>query len=367
MVSSGCIEPYTPEIDEEIRILSVEGSLIKGDSIQHVSVLRTATLKYPKPLFVEGCVVSVVDDLDNEFLYQDDDEGNYSVVIPDEALVYDRNYKLVVVTPDGKMYESEYERLFWTSEVDSVYYEVEEQTRTYTEFDYWGLQYYVDIVAPDTASRYYRWKLTETYEYTSTGPLTWIIRVRNGIVDTLFLKDDMEFYRCWVSEKVPGTFVSNTINLTLNEKKKIPLNYVSNRTDRLKIKYSLFVEQYAISEGAYKYWKQNNVAIEESSGLYTTQPGQPISNMHSSADYDELVLGYFWVASRTQRRIFTPRLGSLPVYEFDCPTYEYDPIEHRLKPRYIRVEEGGRQMTGNPTCFDCRGRDGKLTKPDFWK
>lgn len=364
----GCIEPYISPVVAETKILSIEGSLIKGDSIQIVKVHRTATLAYPKPSFIEGCEVKVVDDLNNEFLFEDRDKGEYSIAIPDEGLVYGRDYKLIVVTPDGLVYESEYEKLYSNSEVDSIYYEVEESTRTYTEFDYWGLQYYLDIVAPDTTSRYYRWKLTETYEYTSTGSLSFIIVIVDEVLDTIFSEDIWDLYRCWNSKKVPGTYISNTNNLTLNEKKKIPLNYVSNRTDRLKIMYSLLVEQYAISEGAYKYWKQHNVALEGSSGLYNTQPGQPITNLYCSDDCDKRVLGYFWVSSKTERRIFTPRIASLPIYEFDCPTYVYDPLEHKLKPRYIRVEKETREeITGHPTCFDCTGRGGESSKPDFWE
>jgi hypothetical protein len=173
-------------------------------------------------------------------------------------------------------------------------------------------------------------------------------------------------------DRVPGTFVSNTINLTVNEKKKIPLNFVSNRTDRLKIMYSLLIEQYAISEGAYKYWKQHNVAIEESSGLYNTQPGLPISNLYCSDDCDKRVLGYFWVAERTERRIYVPRINNLVVYDFACPIYEYNPAIHKKMPRYIRVEEisvdntGEVLLTGHPGCFDCTMRGGSTTKPDFW-
>lgn len=197
------------------------------------------------------------------------------------------------------------------------------------------------------------------------------------IVDDELVKyvpeDIWEVYRCWMIDRVPGTFVSNTINLTENEKKKIPLNFVSNRTDRLKIMYSLLVEQYAINEGAYKYWKQHNVTIEESSGLYNTQPGQPISNLYCSDDCDKSVLGYFWVASRTERRIFVPRINKLAVYDFACPIYEYNPTIHKKMPRYIRVEEdeiggipAGTRMTGHPGCFDCTMRGGTITKPDFW-
>ena len=43
----GCIEPFFPDNIENPRILSIEGSLIKGDSIQKVIVSKTAAESLP--------------------------------------------------------------------------------------------------------------------------------------------------------------------------------------------------------------------------------------------------------------------------------------------------------------------------------
>lgn len=367
-ITSSCIEPYQSGIDDQSGIMSIEGSLIKGDSIQRVTLSRTTSLLNSQITPVQGCEVRVVDELGNDFTFIDQDFGNYAVAIADHDLVFDREYKLVVTTPEGAVYESAFEALNYSPTVDTVYYEIEDQMRTYTEDDYLGLQFYIDIIAPDSVSRYFRWKLTETYEYTSTGHLSYILKVVDGEVVQENMDDIWEFYRCWVSEKVPGTYLASTENLTVNEKKKIPLNYVSNFSDRLKIEYSLLVDQYSLTEGAFKYWDQNQVAIEESNGLYNTQPAQPVTNFRCTSNSEERVLGYFWVSSRTEFRIFVPRISSLIVYDFDCPTYEYNPDLHKKMPRYIRVEEEtGILTTGHPACFDCRMRGGSTTKPDFWK
>jgi len=325
LFTSTCIEPYIADIDKVPSLISIEGSIIKGDSIQYVTVSRTSTLFNPQYNAIEGCEVKVVDDLNNEFIFRDISGGRYALAIPDESLACNHDYRLVINSPDGHIYESQYENLTSSVVVDSVYYDIEERITAYTENDFKGLQFYVDVKAADTVSRYFRWKLESTYEYTTTGPISYIYRVVNGELEKYVPPNKWESYRCWITEKVPGIFIPNTINLSVNEKKRIPLNFVSNKSDRLKIKYSLLVNQYTMNEGAYNYWQLNKTAIEESAGLYTSQPGKVLSNISCSNDAEESVLGYFWVSSKTEHRIFIPRIHSLVVYDQPCEIYRYDP------------------------------------------
>jgi hypothetical protein len=365
--SKACVEPYNAEIEEITPLISIEGGIIKGDSVQQIAISRTATLLNPQFTPVEGCKVKVLDEENNEFVFREMKPGVYSLPIVDESLVINRRYKLIIIAPDGNIYESHFENLNKSLDIDSVYFEIEERSTAYTEDILKGLQFYVDVKSADTISRYFRWKLTETYEYTSSTPIAYIYRKENVKIVKDVPQDPYEVFRCWKSEQVPGIFVSNTINLIINEKKKIPLNFVSNKSDRLKIKYSLLVNQYTMSEEAYKYWQQNKVAISESYGIYTKQPGKPVSNIVCTNDSLERVLGYFWVSSRTARRIFVPRINSLYVSDYPCEIFEYDPTKHILLPRYIAIDKRtGFEVTGHPECFDCTLRGGKITPPEFW-
>lgn len=367
MLIPSCIIPYVNEDVENPNILSITGSLIKGEAVQQVEIYKTTSLNNPIPHSMEGCQVRVRDELDNEFIFTDRKQGRYTAEIPDDALVYERSYKLTVTAPSGLVYESDFETLHRNTDIDSVYWKLDQEGQAYSDEHFWGYQYYVDIVAPDTNSRYYRWDLTETYEYTSSGPLSYIIVVEENELKLVYPEYELEYYRCWATERIPGPFVTSTSNLSANEKKQIPLHFVSNRTEKLKIMYSLLVEQYALSEGAYRFWKQNGASVNETSVLFNSQPAQPITNIHCMDDPTERVLGYFWAAAKTERRIFTPRDGSLVVRDFNCEIYVYDPFEHRKKPRYIWDDSIAQILyTGEPACFDCRLRGGVLEKPDFW-
>ena len=366
IVANACIEPYEADINGDVELISIEGSIIKGNPAQHVSISTTTSLLEKEFKPIRGCEVKVVDDLNNEFLFEENTIGKYESVIADNNLVYNRQYKLMITTPKGDKYESLFETLNISNKIDTLYYDIEKKIETYSGEELEGLQFYIDIKAPDSISRYFRWNLTETYEYTTTGYISMIVRIGPDTIETYVPADRWEVYRCWMSNEVQGIYLSNTTNITVNEKKKIPLNYVSTMGDRLKIKYSLLVNQYSLSEGAYKYWQQNKIAIEDSDGLYTTQPGQAFTNLHSVNNTEEKVLGYFWASSMTESRIIIPRINSLVVTEEICYIAEYDPRLHKSLPRYFRIEESGLLVTGHPNCFDCTLRGGTITKPDFF-
>lgn len=363
-ISFSCIVPFEAETDERVHMLSIEGSLIKGLDTQTVFISRTTALLDLRLDPVTECIVSVVDNLGNEFYYAEAEDGKYEVSIPDEQLVVDRQYKLQVVTPGGDFYESAFETLNRAADVDTVYYEVTDVIDKVSGDDLQGLQFYIDLRASDSTSRYFRWKLNETFEYTSIEPVTYII-----MPDTvIFLDNIFEFYRCWKTQKITRLFLSTTENLVLNEKKKIPLNFVSTQSDRLKYKYSLQVEQYTLSKGAYQYWQKKKIETQESGGLYTQQPGKPVSNIQRVGDASETVLGYFWASHKTEQRIFVPRIPSLPVPGDNCEAVDFDPKVHKTVPRYIYVDEfRNRVLTGVSFCFDCTLKHGSTTPPDFWE
>lgn len=368
LFSNACIEPYISDIEEQAKILTIEGALIKGNEEQELIISRTTTLLYQEFFPVRDCQAKIIDEDGNEYYYTENQDGSYTARIDDELLVYDKEYKLNVMTPSGNIYESDFEVMNKSSAVDSVYYSVEEKIESYTGEDLQGVQFYVDIKAADTISRYFRWKMTETFEYTSTGP------IETFFVDESFepwlVKDIWKYYRCWMTEDVEGLYMTNTANLTVNEKKRIPLQYVSNRGSELKIKYSLLVEQYNLGERAYNYWQQKKIATESQGGLYTRQPSQPISNIQNIDDEEEMVLGYFWVASKTEQRIFVPRINSLPVIEEECVIRPLDMEidQHGPFPMYARYDEAsGVVLTGRAICFNCELKGGTIIKPDFWE
>ena len=368
LVGFSCVSTYEADIEDEPELISIEGSLIKGESEQIVKVSKTASLSYAQFIPVRGCDVTLLDEFDNAWRYDDLTGGVYRTSIPDEELVQGRQYKIRVITSEGDVYESDYEMLNTGIGVDSVYYAIEDKVDNMTGEPYSGLQFYLDVNAGEDESRYFRWRIDETYEYTSFAPISYFYldETHTSIVP----QDPWSVYRCWRGEEISGLFQSSTIDLTVNEKKRIPLNYVSDQSERLLIKYSLQVKQYTLSENAFNYFEQNRLATEEADGLYTRQPRQPITNIQNVDNDEERVLGYFWVSTQTTERIFVPELDELDVRAEECAFWEYSALEDGEGPFPIYIyddKNDGKQYVSSRDCFDCSRRGGTTEKPDYWE
>jgi len=368
LVGYSCVSPYVADIENEPDLISIEASLIKGEQEQTVKVSTTASLNSSTFIPVRGCDVSLIDEFDNAWHYNDLTGGIYRTSIPDEELIHGRHYKIRVITADGNVYESGYEVLNTGIEVDSLYYDIEDKVDEMTGEPYTGIQFYLDVKAGEDDSRYFRWRIDETYEYTSFGPISYFYLDETHT--PIIPEDEWEVYRCWQGGEISGLFQSSTIDLYQNEKKRIYLNYVSARTERLRIKYSLQVKQYTLNEDAYNYFEQNRIATEEADGLYTRQPRQPITNMMNVDDESERVLGYFWVSSQTSQRIFVPRIEEMDVNAEDCAYWEYSDLEDGEGPFPIYLfddKNSGKLYTSSRDCFDCTRRGGSNIKPDYWE
>jgi hypothetical protein len=363
-----CVSPYVADIENEPELISIEGSLIKGEEEQTVKVSITASLNTSTFIPVRGCDVSLIDEFDNAWNYRDLSGGIYRMSIPDEELIHGRHYKIRVITAEGNVYESNYEMISPGIDVDSVYYDIEDKVDEMTGEPYSGIQFYLDVKAGEDESRYFRWRIDETYEYTSFAPISYFY-----LDDThtpILPENEWAVYHCWKGGAISGLFQSSTMNLSQNEKKRIHLNYVSALTERLRIKYSLQVKQYTLSEDAYNYFEQNRLATEEADGLYTRQPRQPITNFGNVDDEDERVLGYFWVSTQTSQRIFVPRIEEMDVMAEDCAYWEYSDLEDGEGPFPIYLfddKNSGKLYTSSRDCFDCTRRGGSNIKPDYWE
>ena len=84
------------------------------------------------------------------------------------------------------------------------------------------------------------------------------------------------------------------------------------------IKYSLHAIQLSISESSYKFWYYLNKLINETGGLYETQPFRIEGNIRCTSDPEVNVAGVFEVAGVSELRVFAPRPDEFRVYSTKC-------------------------------------------------
>ncbi len=368
----GCIEPFTPNIDESEESLVIEGQITDQEGYHYIHISRTAPYYDPHKIPEPDCQVEVVDNYGNAFEFYESDSGLYMQWIPKDFLNIGTQYKVKVITTDGNEYESDFNELLSSSPpIDSIYYEIETRETNDPDKPLNGIQFYLDLNAPPgDFARNYRWELEETWEYEAA------YRIQYYYDGTIHPIDDPFFlFRCWRTEPIRKIYTFTTRYLSGNTINKFPLHYVSNQTSRLKIKYSLLVKQYSLSNTAYDYWFQVQKQSQERGGLYETQPVQIQGNISNINDPEEVVLGFFDVSSVPEKRIFVSESFNFRIYGPNCYLriieHERQLSMYTIFPVYMisrnSMGVGPPYGVGYGTCFDCRAGGGKTERPDFWE
>ena len=151
----------------------------------------------------------------------------------------------------------------------------------------------------------------------------------------------------------------------------------------MRIRYSILVRQYTLSEKGYFFWKTLRDINQTQGTLYDIQPGVVRGNIHSLTDKNEVVLGYFDAATVSEvRTFFTPMdfrdTGYRPprylnyCNDLDPVRVPFDGIGEYME-KFSSVQQLYETSGANPAtilvlpieCVDCTAK-GTNIKPPFW-
>jgi len=363
-ILDGCVDPFYPNIFDNQQSLVIDGAITDQEGYHYIRISRSASYNNPKKNPEQGCQVEVIDKAGNRIQFYESKPGLYEQWIEQEYLKIGNQYKLSVTTTSGT-YKSQYETLLPCPPIDNVYYEIEVQETSDPQFPIYGIQFYTDLYAPGEYAKNYRWELEETWEYHATYRIRLYIDMNENFVDLGYDSDSL--YYCWSTETIPEIYTETLKHVNKDSLSKIPLRFVSNETKRLKVKYSLLVKQYSLTDTAYQYWNQIKKQSQETGGLYETQPAQIRGNIYNVNDNDEIVLGYFNVSALTEKRVFVTESFNFFPYYTECePQDPPGRIPTSRLPLYFVLTDQGIK-TAQDHCFDCRISGGTIEKPDYWE
>ena len=223
---------------------------------------------------------------------------------------------------------------------------------------------------PSSAENF-RWALTETYEYHAT----YLIKAYYDRRIYELEEESDSLQTCYYTGEVNEIFIHTTRDQEGGLINRFPLNYVSDKTDRLSIRYSLLVSQMALTPVAYEYWSILEDQSKQAGNLFELQPRAIEGNIHSLDDEEERVNGLFYATSIRKKRIKTvrPYIFTEPPScerwylvgrDFSEELRSYDRSEY---PIYLLEVGPGQYDLADQECFDCRLRGGKLKIPSFWE
>lgn len=364
-----CIKPYNPLIDSKAENkYVVSGRITDSEGWQEVNVSLSSPIESPEYIPVQGCNVNILDDKGNTFHLDEEKPGSYRIWLGQENLAPGTAYKVTVNTPENELIESSYDTLLQGTPLDSVYYFIEDVPTSDPSVYSRGMQFYVDLKAPDAVCRNYRWEVVETWEYHARQPVEYYY---DGEFHEVIPPDYSNMY-CWNTLLVKNVYTLSTKSLSQNIFIKYPLQFVDGHSSRLGILYSILVNQHALGENAFNYWEQVRISNTEQGGLYEKQPFAIKGNMTNATKPEKEVLGYFYAASESSRRYFYKDIEGLEVdYSGNC---KEDALGRRRWKEFTKYDypvyyyynsQQNVRILGNE-CVDCRIMGGSTTKPDFW-
>jgi hypothetical protein len=362
---SSCVTQFIPEVDESRDFMVVDGSITNQNSTYKIKITRVSRFGLQNTISpVIGCAVSVTDDLGNTSIFKEQQYGLYlsdSLTFKGEA---GRRY-ILNIKDGNNIYESDQMEMRSVPEIDSLY-AVLEYNNSYTLGNpVPGFQVYLNTGDPADECKFYRWKFEETWEFH-------IPYDEKVIINRV----------CWKYALSDRLYLKNVAALSQNRITAFPLNFITTETNRLKVKYSILVNQYSLNEGEYIYWEKIQKTSQNVGGLYDMVPVSIKGNIHSLNNPDEIVLGYFSVTSVSSKRIFIKNSTLvIPNFYSYCPE-DTVPADSKISGlnKYVWIllilHE---QINDNPPpptkdyyvlttkneCVDCTF-DGSRTMPPYW-
>ncbi len=277
---------------------------------------------------------------------------------------------LILTNDMGNLYVSDFVELLPCPDIDSITYEIQEMQTENPDFSYLGLQFFINTDCSGEYAKNFRWELEETWEYHSRYEIFAYYDGRIRMLDG----NSYDYYYCWESGRIPDIYTYSTQNLSRGQIRNYPLNFVSNQSDRLSIKYSILVKQFSLSREAFQFWNILDEQSKQSGELYETQPAQIRGNIHPQDEGGEPVLGLFYATSVREKRIFVR--PDIVTWRPDCEPYGIGgsdlmrllaSISQWRYPIYLYMSDMGSYDYVDQECFDCRLRGGTTERPDFWE
>ena len=368
---TGCIERYYAEGDEfKAGTLVVIAHIDNFDHLQTIHISRSTNLEIPVRDPVSGCHVEIENGEGSAYEFLEEAPGEYQGLPLVHFLKAGEAYRLLIVTPEGKRYESEFETMYPAPAIDSVYWIREEHPGREPGNTQEGIQFYMNYEIEMDSGRYLRWQLEETYEF--HNPAYEFKEIFD--TDRTFkpVPAESDWNTCWIYNQLPDIYVKDLGNVEGEVYRAMPLNFVSNHSQRLKHRYSLLVRQFALSAEAYWYWEGLENNLQSNGGLFDSQPSLTPGNICNPDDADEIVIGYFSVSGATVKRVFVSDVPDLIIIEdpyFCVPgglPYSFYRLSWEFLPYYLATLDA-KYGSVDKKCIDCREyKSSSHIPPEFW-
>ena len=364
--TQACKKPFEHEgIKDAPNLLVVEG-VINPSGITNIYLSRTLKLADKlKPNPEVKAKVQVEGPGNVLFPLTESAAGTYSAA----SLNLNPNlqYRLRIRTASGREYLSDLLTVKNTPVIDSLNWQ-----RTNA-----GVGIYSNAHDPQNNTRYYQWDYEETWEIRSIAFSEFVFK--NGTMVDRPMQEMELLFTCWKNERSTDILISSTDKLSADVVHRFPVTFIPARSERLGVKYSILVKQYAISREAYEYLGLMKRNSEQQGSIFDVQPTELRGNIKSITDPAEQVIGFIGISSIAEKRLFIENT-QVKDWNFNlgCEMIvvknNKDSIQIFSPNRGMLATSSNLSMAGTVesyngstlNCLDCRTRGGNNVKPAFW-
>ena len=368
-----CIEEYIPPSVriKSNRYLTVNGIIYNEDSLKTITLSRSIDAWEPDSLYemVTDAQVTIIDDLDNKVIFYQSGNGIYQSFFNPQ---HERSYHLHIIDEFGNEYRSDQVKMEINPEIDSISWKM--INNLVSEDDqYQGIDIRVSTHDDEHLDSYYKWEWTETWEIRAMWRTVYDY-INGQVVFTNHLP-----YSCWKENSTGDIIIGNTESLAKNQITNKIIHLIPFTQNKLYIRYSIQVRQYALDKRAYKFWDDLQNSNETSGSLFDRQPTELKGNITNISNPQEPVMGYFDIFEVKKKRLFIDR-DEIPIVrgiasgyaECELDTISVGEIEEFAMRGYHFYEpiRSGPEIIAwiivKEDCSDCRTR-GSEHKPPFWE
>ncbi|MBX2925634.1 MAG: DUF4249 domain-containing protein [Chitinophagaceae bacterium] len=366
MLWIGCKEKYPlPKTLVDKNYLVVEGFINNGNDLTEIKLSRTVRPEDDAYILPEQhAMVRIVGENGEVQNLYETTPGTYQggPYFLDPSV----KYGIKINTAGGKEYQSDFTEVKYTPPIDSISWLREES----------GVRIYANTHDPENKSKYYTWQFEETWDFYSYEWSSYeYVEADTSMISRA---DPNSIYHCWQSNKSTSILIGSSAKLSEDILYMAPLTFIPDDSWKISSLYSILVKQRVLSKGAFEYLEKMKKNSEQLGTIFDPQPSSNSGNIRCTTDPSEIVIGYIYISSTQEKRIFIRR-GEVPgwKYRFFC---EPDTIRNVKDSLAMFFSGGGlvpigaiKSMIGttthysaaSTTCMDCRLR-GTNVKPDFW-
>ena len=366
LFSFSCKKPFEHDaISDSATLLVVEGIINQGGQT-NIMLSRTLKLADKSVLQMEkGAKVQVEGSNNSILALTESAAGIYT--LPNTTFNATLQYRLRIKTIAGKEYLSDLMSVRTTPAIDSLNWRRERE----------GVGLYIDAHDSNNNTKYYQWDYLETWEQRSVGYSDYVYK--DSRVQNRDYIESLKIFTCWKNEASTNILISSTTKLSSDVVDDFQLALIPNRSEKLGVRYSILVKQYAIGKEAYDYLTLMKRNSEQLGSLFDNQPTDIIGNIKCISNPDERVIGFLNISQIIEKRIFINN-SQLPSWNFSL-VCEPIVIRNHKDSLSNAFSSGALLITtynlsafgtivsynGNTAlCLDCRTRGGSSVKPSFW-